>query len=62
MNDNQNFNRNLKDTLYIEEQMDVSEFAGFTTTSSLATGGSFASVGSCASSVSTGSCISSAGD
>ncbi|MGE7917642.1 thiocillin family RiPP [Viridibacillus sp. NPDC093762] len=62
MSEKQNINVNMKDALYIEEQTDMVEFAGFTTASSLATGGSFSSVTSCAGSVSSAGSFSSAGD
>ncbi|MGE7917648.1 thiocillin family RiPP [Viridibacillus sp. NPDC093762] len=64
MSEKQNINVNMKDALYIEEQTDMSEFAGFTTASSLAslpTSASFSSVTSCAGSAATES-FSSVGD
>ncbi|WP_146553273.1 thiocillin family RiPP [Rummeliibacillus sp. SL167] len=55
-------NEEIMTTLYIEEQIDISEFAGFTTAGSAATTSSFSSGGTCAATVSTSSSFSSAGD
>ncbi|MFL0584957.1 thiocillin family RiPP [Solibacillus silvestris] len=52
----------INKNLYIEEQSEMAEFAGFTTASSVATTSSFSSVTSTGGSVATGSSFSSAGD
>lgn len=58
---NLNQEKNNK-SLYVEEQSEMAEFAGFTTAGSAATTSSFSSVTSTGGSVSTGSSFSSAGD
>lgn len=55
-------NPSVMEDVYIEEQFDEEELAGFTTAGSFATGGSFACAGSCGSSTSSASSVSSAGD
>lgn len=55
-------NPSVREDIYIEEQFDETELAGFTTAGSFACAGSFSSApGACASSFSSGSSISSAG-
>jgi hypothetical protein len=56
----EDLNKNMADEIYVEEQLDTNEMAGFTCAGSFATGGSFATAGSCASSFSTASSFSSA--
>ena len=52
---------NNTQALYIEEQVDATEFAGFTTAGSVATTSTLSSAGSCGGSFATGSSFSSAG-
>lgn len=61
MEDLKELNHNSTDDIYVEEQLDANEMAGFTCAGSFATGGSFATAGSCGSSVGTASSFSSAG-
>lgn len=55
-------NPSVMEDVYIEEQFDEAELAGFTFAGSFATGGSLACAGSCGSSISSASSVSSAGD
>lgn len=60
-NYNTTINPSVMEDIYIEEQFDETELAGFTTAGSFACAGSFSCAPACASSVSSGSSISTAG-